>query len=105
MQSDWRAGMRLGVMAEEQKVDGKSLFFMDADYNLLPFEMQMRYNLMTDIMIGPHGAGLTHQVSAALPSPPSARSLPHPRAIYPSNDLATSTTLQHCELPHLTTLN
>ena len=33
---------------EEQKVEGKSLFFMDADYNVLPFEMQMRYNLMTE---------------------------------------------------------
>eukprot|EP00802_Teleaulax_amphioxeia_P006779 Tamp_06784.p1 GENE.Tamp_06784~~Tamp_06784.p1 ORF type:complete len:683 (-),score=140.00 Tamp_06784:274-2322(-) len=52
----------LRKLAEEKKVDGKSLFFMDADYNVLPFEMQMRYNLMTDVMIGPHGAGMTHQM-------------------------------------------
>ena len=46
-------------LAEEQKVEGKKLFFVEADYNILPFDMQMRYNLMTDVLIGPHGAGPT----------------------------------------------
>lgn len=53
---------------QDTKIEGKELFFIDADYNLLPFEMQMRYNLMTDIMVGPHGAGLTHQVTQPLAS-------------------------------------
>jgi protein O-GlcNAc transferase len=60
--NDKECVQHLKKVAEDTKVDGKVLFFIDADYNLLPFEMQMRYNLMTDILIGPHGAGLTHQM-------------------------------------------
>eukprot|EP00605_Chrysophyceae_sp_TOSAG23-4_P001995 GSChrysophyteH1.ASY1.ANO1.2209.1 assembled CDS len=36
--------------------------FNDRDYNLLSMTEQIREDLRTDIMIGPHGAGLTHCV-------------------------------------------
>lgn len=32
------------------------------DYNKLNFEQQIRMDLETDIMIGPHGAGLMHNI-------------------------------------------
>ena len=34
----------------------------DVDYNVLTFEEQIRTDLHTDIMIGPHGAGLMHNI-------------------------------------------
>ena len=32
------------------------------DYNLLTFEEQIKTDMNTDIMIGPHGAGLVHNI-------------------------------------------
>jgi len=34
----------------------------DVDYNVLSFEQQISTDLQTDIMIGPHGAGLMHNI-------------------------------------------
>lgn len=36
--------------------------FNNVDYNVLSFEEQIRTDLKTDIMIGPHGAGLMHNI-------------------------------------------
>ncbi len=34
----------------------------DVDYNVLTFEEQIKIDLQTDIMVGPHGAGLMHNI-------------------------------------------
>lgn len=36
--------------------------FQDVDYNILTFEDQIKVDLSTDILIGPHGAGLMHNI-------------------------------------------
>lgn len=36
--------------------------FQDVDYNLLSFEDQIKMDLKTDILVGPHGAGLMHNI-------------------------------------------
>jgi protein O-GlcNAc transferase len=36
--------------------------FQDVDFNLLSFEEQIKVDLETDILIGPHGAGLMHAI-------------------------------------------
>jgi capsular polysaccharide biosynthesis protein len=36
--------------------------FQDVDYNLLSFEEQIKVDLQTDVMVGPHGAGLLHNI-------------------------------------------
>eukprot|EP00961_Rhodomonas_salina_P188835 2548232-Rhodomonas_salina.1 len=41
---------------------GRTMVFVDMDYNLLSFQDQLKTDCMTDVMIGPHGAGLTHQM-------------------------------------------
>jgi capsular polysaccharide biosynthesis protein len=41
---------------------GKKVVFQDVDYNVLSFEEQIQIDLQTDIMVGPHGAGLMHNI-------------------------------------------
>lgn len=41
---------------------GKKIVVQDVDYNILTFEQQIATDLATDVMIGPHGAGLMHSV-------------------------------------------
>ena len=36
--------------------------FQDVDFNLLTLEEQIKVDLQTDILIGPHGAGLMHTI-------------------------------------------
>lgn len=38
--------------------NGAKVRFQDKDYNLLSFEEQIKVDLETDIMVGPHGAGV-----------------------------------------------
>jgi hypothetical protein len=40
----------------------KKIVVQDVDYNILTFEEQIKVDLETDIMIGPHGAGLMHNI-------------------------------------------
>lgn len=42
--------------------DGKKVVVHNVDYNVLTFEEQIKIDLQTDIMIGPHGAGLMHNI-------------------------------------------
>ena len=42
--------------------NGAKVVFQDVDYNLLTFEEQIKTDLATDIMVGPHGAGLLHNI-------------------------------------------
>lgn len=48
----------------ESKVfdNGAKVVVKDVDYNLLSFKDQIKTDLETDIMIGPHGAGLMHNI-------------------------------------------
>jgi capsular polysaccharide biosynthesis protein len=39
-----------------------SIKFQDVDYNVLSLQDQIKVDLETDIMIGPHGAGLMHSI-------------------------------------------
>eukprot|EP00293_Proteomonas_sulcata_P012576 CAMPEP_0184306484 /NCGR_PEP_ID=MMETSP1049-20130417/15474_1 /TAXON_ID=77928 /ORGANISM="Proteomonas sulcata, Strain CCMP704" /LENGTH=350 /DNA_ID=CAMNT_0026618761 /DNA_START=34 /DNA_END=1086 /DNA_ORIENTATION=+ len=41
-------------------VSDRSVVFEAVDYNLVPFQDQIRQDIQTDILIGPHGAGLSH---------------------------------------------
>ncbi len=45
-----------------QYKNGAKVIFNDRDYNLLSIREQIKEDLRTDIMIGPHGAGLMHCV-------------------------------------------
>jgi hypothetical protein len=42
--------------------NGAQVRFQDVDYNLLGFKEQIAKDLETDIMVGPHGAGLMHNI-------------------------------------------
>ena len=42
--------------------NGARVRFRDVDYNLLSFEDQVKVDLDTDVMVGPHGAGLLHNI-------------------------------------------
>lgn len=46
-----------GLEKEVFSTNGARVVFQDKDYNLLSFEEQIKVDLQTDIMIGPHGAG------------------------------------------------
>jgi hypothetical protein len=48
---------RLKELENQQFANGAEVRFRDADYNLLSFEEQIKMDLETDIMVGPHGAG------------------------------------------------
>ncbi|CAM9823055.1 unnamed protein product [Ascophyllum nodosum] len=50
----------LRTLQEETFGNGAEVEIRDVDYNLLSFEDQIRNDLETDVMIGPHGAGLYH---------------------------------------------
>lgn len=48
---------------ERMKFDNvDKVIVRDVDYNVLSFEEQIEIDLSTDIMIGPHGAGLMHNI-------------------------------------------
>ena len=42
--------------------NGAHVEFRDLDYSKLSFEEQIAANLDTDVMVGPHGAGLLHNI-------------------------------------------
>lgn len=56
------------IVAELKKLEsnvyanGAQVVFQDVDYNLLSFEEQIKVDLQTDVMVGPHGAGLMHNI-------------------------------------------
>lgn len=41
---------------------GAKVKFQDVDFNLLSFEEQIKVDLETDVLVGPHGAGLMHNI-------------------------------------------
>lgn len=49
-------------MEEREWPNGAQLRFREADYNLLTFEEQILTDATTDVMVGPHGAGLMHNI-------------------------------------------
>ena len=46
----------------KQFPNGAKVRVQDVDYSTLSFEDQIRANLDTDVMVGPHGAGLMHNI-------------------------------------------
>lgn len=42
--------------------NGVKVAFRDVDFNLLTFEEQIQIDVTTDVMVGPHGAGLMHNI-------------------------------------------
>ena len=52
----------LRATARDTVLPGRALVFTETDYNALPFRQQLAHTLETDILVGPHGAGLTHQM-------------------------------------------
>ena len=52
----------LKELENESYNNGAKVKFQDVDFNLLSFEDQIKVDLKTDIMIGPHGAGLMHNI-------------------------------------------
>lgn len=49
---------KLRDLEKEVFPNGAQVVFQDKDYNLLSFEEQIKVDLSTDIMVGPHGAGM-----------------------------------------------
>ena len=52
----------LKELESESFNNGATVKFQDVDFNLLSFEDQIKVDLQTDILIGPHGAGLMHNI-------------------------------------------
>ena len=52
----------LKELEKESFNNGAIIKFQDVDFNLLSFEEQIKIDLQTDILIGPHGAGLMHNI-------------------------------------------
>ena len=49
-------------MEQRSFANGAHVEFRDLDYSKLSFEEQIAANLDTDVMVGPHGAGLLHNI-------------------------------------------
>jgi len=48
---------KLKALEIREYSNGAQVVFQDKDYNLLSFEEQIKVDVQTDIMVGPHGAG------------------------------------------------
>lgn len=53
---------QLKLLESESFSNNAKVIVKDMDYNLLSFEEQIANDINTDIMIGPHGAGLMHNL-------------------------------------------
>ena len=62
VQNDHELVTALKGLEKETYVNGAQVVFQDVDYNLLSFEEQIKVDLQTDVMVGPHGAGLLHNI-------------------------------------------
>ena len=60
MQNDDELVECLKSLENREYSNGASVKFNDQDFNLLTIREQIKQDLGTDILIGPHGAGLTH---------------------------------------------
>jgi hypothetical protein len=49
-------------LEDEDFDNGVTVKVQDVDYNVLSFEQQIKIDIQTDIMVGPHGAGLMHNI-------------------------------------------
>ena len=54
--------MALKGLEKQQFGNGAQVKFQDVDFNLLSFKQQIEVDLDTDVMVGPHGAGLMHNI-------------------------------------------
>ena len=52
----------LKMLENEHFVNGAEVHVVDVDYNLLSLEEQIKNDINTDIMVGPHGAGMMHNI-------------------------------------------
>ena len=52
----------LKALEDMSFANGAHVKFQDVDYNLLSLRDQIKVDLETDIMVGPHGAGLMHNI-------------------------------------------
>lgn len=50
----------LKALETEKRGDDKVVLLRVVDFNLLSFAQQVEEDLRIDVMVGPHGAGLTH---------------------------------------------
>ncbi|CAM9891417.1 unnamed protein product [Phaeothamnion confervicola] len=57
--------MALKALERENFANGAQVEVRPVDYNLLPFKKQIEIDLQTDVMVGPHGAGLLHSLFMA----------------------------------------
>ena len=53
---------RLRTLPDHDFSPPRSVVFADRDFNLLSFAEQLRTMVATDVLVGPHGAGLTHNI-------------------------------------------
>ena len=60
IQNDAELSMALRGLEQESFGGGRKVIFWDLDYNLVSLREQIRFDAQTDVMVGPHGAGLTH---------------------------------------------
>lgn len=59
-EADVIAGLR--ALEKEAYSNGARVTVRDVDYNLLTFREQIETDVTTDVMVGPHGAGLMHSI-------------------------------------------
>lgn len=52
----------LKSLEKETFSDGRRVKVRDVDFNVLSLEQQIEIDMTTDIMVGPHGAGLMHNI-------------------------------------------
>lgn len=62
IKNDKKVVEALKGLEKETFKNGARVKLLEADFNLLPFADQIKADLQTDIMIGPHGAGLMHNI-------------------------------------------
>jgi len=62
IRNDQEAVQALKGLEERKWANGAHVQFREADYNLLTFEEQIVMDATTDVMVGPHGAGLLHNI-------------------------------------------
>lgn len=62
IRNDQEVADSLKHLEKETFANGAKVKVTTVDFNILSFEEQIKVDLSTDVMVGPHGAGLMHNI-------------------------------------------
>lgn len=62
VRNDQEVVKALRTLEDVEWPNGVKVVFRDVDFNVLSFEEQIQIDVTTDVMVGPHGAGLMHNI-------------------------------------------